>query len=196
MQQVPWRTARMAGIAAGVQASCARRGWGLLTWDKDWWFRGPNGAPSAFSKFSMKTGSQESLSGGWETTDTNWNGGGPTENRRMISYSDGSPAVEEAAQGGCAAFSLGGFQDLTGSNPEQPELTSGLILLWVASWTRDLLGLFPTWNNLWFITCFKTFPGAFKSLPSLTFFCFGMKILWTISKSTSKRTSFKITVLF
>lgn len=46
-----------------------------------------------------------------------------------FSFSHGSPAVEQAAQGGCAAFSRGGFQDPMGSDPEQPELTSEPILL-------------------------------------------------------------------
>lgn len=42
----------------------------------------------------------------------------------------GISVVEEASQRGCAVSILGGSQDPTGSSPEQPGLTSELVLLW------------------------------------------------------------------
>lgn len=48
---------------------------------------------------------------------------------RSFVYREDSQAVEQAAQGGYAAFSPGGFQDLTGHSPAQPGLTVELPLL-------------------------------------------------------------------
>lgn len=76
-----WDWSKSAGIL--------RWGWALFIWEKEWLSRGANGASSAYSKFTVKCG--------------------PTENRRMLFYSDGNPAVEQAAQGGCAASSLEAF---------------------------------------------------------------------------------------
>lgn len=44
-------------------------------------------------------------------------------------YRENSQAVEQVTQKGCATSILGGFEDPTGKSPEQPFLTSELILL-------------------------------------------------------------------
>lgn len=48
--------------------------------------------------------------------------------RSFVCHED-SQAAGQAAHGGYAAFSPGGFQDLTGHSPAQPGLTVELLLL-------------------------------------------------------------------
>ena len=111
-----------------------------------------------------------------------------------------SQAERQAAQGGSTVSDPGDFKDLTAHSPEEPGLTSELLLLWTRSWNRDLLRSLPAWTLLWiynilwsyndpiFITAEKR-----KKITRTFFFCLISKS--QISSFWLKQTNIKLLII-